>query len=227
MSTVRNIALVHGGFVDGSGWRVVYDLLCADGFTVRVVQIPTLSLAEDVATTRQVIEAFDGPVTLVGHSYGGVVITEVGTHEAVSSLAYIAAYVPDKAESIATLAADAPPGGSVPPILPPVDGTLYLDRESFPASFAADVPAQVAAFMADSQVPFGVNAFGGEVTAAAWRTKPASYLVTTQDQMIPPPAQRAMATRAGAHITETPASHAVFLSRPDVVAGVIAQAARG
>ncbi|WP_033279081.1 alpha/beta fold hydrolase [Streptomyces sp. NRRL F-525] len=222
---VRNIVLVHGGFVDGSGWQGVYDRLVPDGYRVFVVQNATLSLADDVATTRQVLDGLDGPAVLVGHSYGGAVITEAGTHPNVAALAYIAAFAPDKGESVNTLIADPPPGAPVPPILPPVDGFLFLDRDKFAASFAADVPAKLAAFMADSQVPWGVEALGGAVTDPAWRTKPSWYLVATDDRMIPPPAQRIMSERAGATVTETAGSHAVYVSDPAAVAAVIVQAA--
>ena len=222
---VNNVVLVHGGFVDGSGWQGVYDHLTADGYRVAVVQNPTLSLADDVQVTRRVLDGLDGPAVLVGHSYGGVVITEAGLHDKVAGLAYIAAFAPDKGESVNSLIADPPPGAPVPPILPPQDGFLFLDRDKFAASFAADVPAAQAAFMADSQVPWGVNALGGAVTEPAWRTKPSWYLVASDDHMIPPPAQRAMAERAGATVTETPGSHAVYVSNPAAVAAVIAQAA--
>jgi pimeloyl-ACP methyl ester carboxylesterase len=225
-SELANVVLVHGGFVDGSGWQGVYDLLKADGFNVSVVQHPTLSLQGDVAATRQIIDAQDGPVVLVGHSYGGAVITEAGTDENVEALVYIAAFAPDKGESVNTLIADPPPGAPVPPILPPQDGFLFLDREKFAASFAGDVPAEQAAFMADSQVPWGVEALGGEITEAAWRTKPSWYLVATDDRMIPPPAQRAMAERAGATVTEASGSHAIYVSQPGAVAAIIAEAAR-
>ncbi|MFD5412002.1 alpha/beta fold hydrolase [Streptomyces nojiriensis] len=227
MATIRNIVLVHGGFVDGSGWQGVYDHLTADGYRVAVVQNPTLSLAGDVAATRQILDGLDGPAVLVGHSYGGVVITEAGTHPGVAALAYIAAFAPDEGESVSSLIADPAPGAPVPPILPPQDGFLFLDRDRFAASFAADVPENVAAFMADSQVPWGVGALEGAVSEPAWRTKPSWYLVATDDRMIPPPAQRAMSERAKAVVTETPGSHAVYVSRPAVVAAVIAQAAQG
>src|SRR6201996_4292741 len=190
-SGARNVVLVHGGFVDGSGWQAVHDALTADGYRVAIVQNPTLSLEDDAAVTRRVIDELDGPVVLVGHSYGGAVITEAGLHDKVAALVYIAAFAPDKGESVNTLIAGFPADGPQPPILPPRDGFLFLDRDKFHASFAADVPAEVAAFMADSQVPWGVDALAGPVTDPAWRTKPSWYLVTTQDRMIPPQAQRA------------------------------------
>jgi pimeloyl-ACP methyl ester carboxylesterase len=221
---IRNVVLVHGGFVDGSGWQAVYDLLKADGFNVRVVQNPTLSLEGDVAATRQIIDAQDGPVVLVGHSYGGAVITEAGTNDNVAALVYITAFAPDKGESVNRLIADPPPGAPVPPILPPVDGFLFLDREKFHSSFAGDLPPAQAAFMADSQVPWGVAALDGTITDPAWRTKPTWYLIVTEDRMIPPPAQRAMAERAGATTTEVAGSHSIYISQPAAVAALIKQA---
>ena len=197
-----NIVLVHGGFVDGSGWEGVYKLLRKDGYNVSIVQNPTLSLADDVAATKLVLAAQDRPVILVGHSYGGVVITEAGNDPKVAALVYIAAFAPDKGESVASLIKDPPPGAPVPPILPPQDGFLFLDRAKFHASFAADVDADNAAFMADSQVPWGVEALSGTISEPAWKTKPSWYLVATEDKMIPPPAQRLMAKRAGSTVVE-------------------------
>jgi pimeloyl-ACP methyl ester carboxylesterase len=225
MGTLRNVVLVHGGFVDGSGWQGVYDSLSRDGFHVAVVQNPTLSLEGDVAATQQIIEAQDGPVVLVGHSYGGAVISAAGTHPNVAALVYIAAFAPDKDQSVNTLISGFPAGGPQPPILPPVNGFLFLDRDKFHASFAGDLPAQQAAFMADSQVPWGVGALGGVVTEPAWRSRPAWYLVTTEDRMIPPAAQQSMAANAGATVSEVAASHSVYASQPEVVASLIAQAA--
>ncbi|MFF3559547.1 alpha/beta hydrolase [Streptomyces sp. NPDC002574] len=225
MSTVKNIVLVHGGFVDGSGWQPVHRLLTRDGFDVSVVQNPTHSLEGDVTATRQILDIQDGPVVLVGHSYGGAVITEAGRHEKVAALVYIAAFAPDQGESVNSLLADPQPGAPVPPILPPRDGYLFLDREKFADSFAGDVPPEEARFMADSQVPWGMDALGGVVTEAAWRNKPSWYLVSRDDKMIPPPAQRAMADRAGATVHEVPGSHAVYVSRPEAVAELIKQAA--
>ncbi|MGD9527089.1 alpha/beta fold hydrolase [Pseudonocardia sp.] len=218
------IVLVHGGFVDGSGWRAVHDMLAADGHRVSVVQNPTLSLEDDVAVTVRAVTEQDGPVVLVGHSYGGVVVTEAGTHPQVEAIVYIAAFAPDKGESVSALIADPPPGAPVPPILPPRDGFLFLDRERFADSFAADLPPADAEFLAASQVPWGVDALGGAVTNPAWREKPSWYLVATDDRMIPPPAQRAMAERAGAHTVEVPGSHAIYVSRPDAVADLVRQA---
>jgi len=224
--SVKNIVLVHGGFVDGSGWEPVYKILKKDGYNVRIVQNPTLSLADDVAVTRRAIASEEGPVILVGHSYGGVVVSEAGTDPKVTGVVYIAAFAPDKGESVSSLIANPPPGAPVPPILPPQDGFLFLDRSKFAASFAADVAPELAAFMADSQVPWGVEALAGAVSEPAWRVKPSWYLVATDDRMIPPPAQRAMAQRAGSQVVETGGSHAVYVSNPEVVAALIVQAAR-
>lgn len=219
------IVLVHGAFVDGSGWAGVYQILRRDGYEVGIVQNPTLSLIDDVAVTRRVIAAQKGPVILVGHSYGGAVITEVGTDPKVAGLVYIAAFAPDKGESVASLIKDPPPGTPVPPILPLQDGFLLLDKAKFPASFAADVEPTKATFMADSQVPWGVEALRGTITEPAWKAKPSWYLVATDDRMIPPPAQRFMSNRAGSSVVEVAGSHAVYISRPDDVATLIKRAA--
>jgi len=224
---VKNIVLVHGGFVDGSGWAGVYKALKKEGYTVSVVQNPTISLADDVAVTKRAIASLNGPVILVGHSYGGAVITEAGNDPKVVGLVYITAFALDKGESVASLLKDPPPGALAPPILPPQDGYLFLNRAKFPAAFAADVSLDAAAFMADSQVPWGVEAVGGTITEAAWRTKPSWYLVTTEDKMIPPDAQRAMSKRAGSTVIEVKASHSVFVSQPQAVAHFIERAAAG
>jgi len=224
-STAMSIVLVHGGFVDGSGWAAVYKILKKDGYNVVVVQNPTLSLADDVAVTRRAIAAQRGPVLLVGHSYGGVVITEAGTDPKVAGLVYIAAFAPDRGESVSSLIKDPPPGAPVPPILPPQDGFLFLDETRFHFSFAADVDADTAAFMASSQVPWGVGALAGTITEPAWRTKPSWYLVSTEDRMIPPPAQRIMSKRAGSTVAEVAGSHAVYVSQPKSVATFIEKAA--
>ena len=225
--TEITIVLVHGGFVDGSGWEGVYQLLKKDGYRVSIVQNPTISLAGDVAATKLIVHAQSGPVMLVGHSYGGAVITEAGTDPQVVGLVYICAFAPDTGESVNTLIANPPPGAPVPPILPPQEGFLFLDKAKFPASFAGDVDAAKAAFMADSQVPWGVEALGGMISEPAWKTKPSWYLVTTDDKMIPPPAQRFMSQRAGATVIEVAASHSIYVSRPDAVAALIEQAVKG
>jgi pimeloyl-ACP methyl ester carboxylesterase len=220
-SDTPSIVLVHGGFVDGSGWQGVYEHLKKDGYSVSVVQNPTLSLADDVAVTKRAIEAQSEPVILVGHSYGGVVVTEAGTHPNVAGLVYIAAFAPDEGESVNTLIADPQPGAPVPPILPPRDGFLFLDRDKFHASFAGDLTTEQAAFMADSQVPWGVDALAGTVSEPAWRSKPSWYLVATDDRMIPPPAQRAMSARAGSTVIEVAGSHSIYVSQPAAVAELV------
>jgi pimeloyl-ACP methyl ester carboxylesterase len=222
-----SVVLVHGGFVDGGGWERLYKLLRKDGYTVSVVQNPTLSLVGDVAATRLVLAAQDRPVILVGHSYGGVVITEAGTDPKVAALVYIAAFAPDRGESVASLIKDPPPGAPVPPILPPQNGYLFLDKAKFHASFAADVDADRAAFLADAQVPWGVEALGGTISVPSWKTKPSWYLVASEDRMIPPAAQRLMAQRAGSTVVEARGSHAIYESQPSAVAALIAAAAKG
>jgi pimeloyl-ACP methyl ester carboxylesterase len=177
------VVLVHGGFVDGSGWQGVYNQL-KDTYNVRVVQNPTMSLEGDVAATKMIIDAQSEPVILVGHSYGGAVVTEAGNDRKVAALVYIAAFVPDQGESVETILGKAPPGVTM---MPPQDGYLFLDREKMPAAFAADLSADDAAFMADSQVPWGVEALSGTISEAAWRSKPSWYLVATEDGMIPRP----------------------------------------
>jgi pimeloyl-ACP methyl ester carboxylesterase len=222
-----NIVLVHGGFVDGSGWESVYNILKKDGYNVAIVQNPTISLAGDVAATKLVIGEQDGPVILVGHSYGGAVITEAGNDPQVVGLVYITAFAPDKGESVNSLIKDPPPDAPVPPILPPNDGFLFLDKSKFHASFAGDVDADKAAFMADSQVPWGVQALAGEITEPAWKSKPSWYLLATEDRMIPLPAQRLMSARAGSTVVEVAGSHAIYVSQPNAVAALIKQAAEG
>ncbi|MEW9527586.1 alpha/beta fold hydrolase [Microbispora sp. NPDC049125] len=224
-STAVNVVLVHGAFVDGSGWQGVYDLLTRDGYRVSVAQNPTLTLEGDAQAVRQILDLQDGPTVLVGHSYGGSVISEAGTHPRVSALVYVTAFMPDKGESVQTLLADPPPGTPAPPIVPVGDGFLVIDRDKFHGAFAGDLPEGLAAFMADSQVPWGVGAAGGLVTEPAWRAKPTWFLVATHDQTIPPPLQRAMAERAGATVTDAAGSHAVYISQPQAVAEVIKQAA--
>ena len=220
-----NVVLVHGGFVDGSGWEGVYKILTKDGYTVSVVQNPTISLADDVAATKRIIAAQNGPVILVGHSYGGAVITEAGNDPNVAGLVYITAFAPDKGESVSSLIKDPPPGAPVPPILPPQDGYLFLDKAKFAGSFAADVDPERAAFMADSQVPWGVEALSGTISAPAWKTKPSWYLLVTEDKMIPQSAQRFMSQRAGSTVVEVAGSHAIYVSQPNAVAAIIEKAA--
>ena len=226
-TVVKNIILVHGGLVDGSGWEGVYNVLKKDGYTVTIVQNPTISLADDVAFTKRAIAVQNGPVILVGHSYGGAVITEAGNDPKVVGLVYIAAFALDKGESVSSLIKDPPPGAPVPPLLPPVDGFLLLDKAKFPASFAGDVSPEKAEFMADSQVPWGLNALAGTISEAAWKAKPSWYLLTTDDRMLPPDAQRLMSKRAGATVVEVKSSHAVYVSHPQAVADIIEEAAKG
>jgi len=221
----KNVVLVHGGFVDGSGWEGVYSELKQDGYTVSIVQNPTLSLQGDSDATKRIIDEQGEPVVLVGHSYGGAVITEAGNDPNVAALVYIAAFAPDKGESVNTLIDGFPKDGPQPPILPPRDGFLLLDREKFHDSFAADVDTEVAAFMADSQVPWGVDALGGTISEAAWASKPSWYLITTDDRMIPPQAQREMSGRTGATVEEAAASHSVYVSQPGAVADIVKKAA--
>ncbi len=221
-----SVILVHGGFVDGSGWQKVHAQLKKNGYNVTVVQNPTLTLEDDVAVTRRAIAAAPGKVILVGHSYGGVVITEAGNEPKVAGLVYIAAFAPDNGESVSALIKDPPPGAPVPPILPPQDGFLFLDKAKFAASFAADVDPATAQFMADSQVPWGVGALDGKVTQASWKAKPSYYLIARDDRMIPPPAQQFMSKRIGAKVVEVPGSHSVYVSQPEAVVKLIEQAAK-
>jgi pimeloyl-ACP methyl ester carboxylesterase len=223
---MNNIVLVHGGFVDGSGWEGVYRSLKKKGYNVSIVQNPTISLEDDVAVTKRILAAQDGPAILVGHSYGGAVITEAGNDPKVAGLVYITAFAPDKGESVSSLIKNPPPGAPVPPILPPQDGYLFLERAKFPASFAADVDAEKAAFMADSQVPWGVEALSGKISEPAWKTKPSWYLIVTDDKMIPPDAQRFMSKRAGSTVAEVKGSHAIYVSQPKAVAALVEQAAK-
>jgi pimeloyl-ACP methyl ester carboxylesterase len=223
---MKNIVLVHGGFVDGAGWEGVYRVLKQDGYNVSIVQNPTISLDGDVAATKRVLAGQDGPAILVGHSYGGAVITQAGNDSKVAGLVYITAFAPDKGESVASLIKNPPPGAPVPPILPPQDGYLLLDKAKFPAAFAGDVEPEKAAFMADSQVPWGVEALSGTISQPAWKSKPSWYLIATDDKMIPPDAQRSMSKRAGATVVEAKGSHAIYVSQPRAVAALIEQAAK-
>src|ERR1017187_2458187 len=218
---VKNIVLVHGGFVDGSGWAGVYKALKKEGYTV------SISLADDAAVTKRAIASLNGPVILVGHSYGGAVITPANNDPKMVGLVYVTAFALDKGEFVASLLKDPPPGATVPPILPPPDGFLFLNRAKFPAAFAGDVSSEAASFMADSQVPWGLDALNGAVTEAAWRTKPSWDLVSTEDKMIPPDAQRAMSKRAGSTVVELKGRHAADVSQPQAVALLIERAAAG
>jgi len=227
-SGIKNIVLVHGNFADGSGWQGVFQILQRDGYNVTIAQNPTLSLDQDVVLTKHAIASAPGDVILAGHSYGGVVVTEAGTDPKVAGLVYITAFAPDTGESVFSLIANPPPGAPVPPILPPgADGLLFLDKEKFADSFAADVRPELASFMAVSQCPAGVAALEGKVTAPAWKAKPSWYLVATADKMIPPDAQRFMAKRAGSTVVEAKGSHAIYVSQPQAVAELIKTAATG
>ncbi|MET0239691.1 MAG: alpha/beta hydrolase [Sphingobium sp.] len=218
-----SIILVHGAFVDASGWQQVYTDLSARGLEVLVTQHPTLSLDGDVAVVRQAIATAKGPVVLVSHSYGGAIITAAGTHPKVAALAYVAAFVPDIGESIGTLTAGPLEEGEAPaPVVPGSDGFLIVDQAGFPQAFAADVDVETSRFMAAAQQPWGLEAVGAQMAEAAWKSKPSHYLVAAADRMLPPRAQRQMAQRAGASITEVEASHAVMLSQPTKVADFIA-----
>jgi pimeloyl-ACP methyl ester carboxylesterase len=223
---MKNVVLVHGGFVDGSGWGAVYKILARNGYSVTVVQNPTISLEGDVAYTRRALAAQDGPAILVGHSYGGAVITEAGNDPKVAGLVYIAAFALDKGESVATLI-DPAPGAPAPPIMAAPDGFLFLDKAQFHASFAADVDPEKATFIADSQKPWGAAALSGKISEPAWRVKPSWYLIATEDKGLPPETQHAMAKRAGSTVVEVKGSHAVYLSQPDAVAALIQEAAAG
>lgn len=222
-----SVVLVHGAFVDGSGWKEVYEKLTKHGYDVAIVQNPTTSLADDVAATRRAIANAKGPVILVGHSYGGSIISEAGNDPKVVGLVYVAAFVPDKGESVASLTANPPPGAPPSPVLPPQDGFLTIDKDKFHQAFAADVDAQQARFMADSQPGWGLGAVGGVVNQPAWKSKPVWYLIASQDGMIPPSAQAAMARKANAITVEVKASHAVMISQPAAVVDIIEQAVKG
>jgi len=220
-----SIVLVHGAFVDASGWQPVYNLLSADGYEVLVVQNPTITLDGDVEATRQVIERAKHPVVLVGHSYGGAVITAAGGNPKVQSLVFVAAFAPEAGESVHQLATAPTPGEEGAPLLPPSDGFILVDPGKFPASFAADVDASTTRFMTAAQVPWGLAAIQAKIGTPAWKAKPSYYMVTTEDHMVPPSVQRSMAARTGAKTIEIRSSHAVMLSHPRDVADFIAGAA--
>jgi pimeloyl-ACP methyl ester carboxylesterase len=223
---VRNVVLVHGAFADGSGWRGVYDQLTARGYRVSIVQNPLTSLADDVAATQRVVRRQDGPVILVGHSYGGTVITQAGSDPKVAGLVYVAALAPDAGESTGDQFAEIPaPPGFV--IEPQADGFGFVNLAKFKSGFAGDVSDADAAFLRDSQVPIAMSAFGDKVTQAAWRTKPSWFVVATEDGAIDPKLLRKTASRIGAVTEEVNGSHVVFLSQPKAVADVIDRAARG
>lgn len=221
---VKNIVLVHGAFADGSGWRAVSDILTKHGYKVSIVQPPETSLDDDIAATNRVLEAQSGPAVLVGHSYGGAIITGAGANAHVKSLVYIAAFQPDVGESIAALGGSKPPAGA--PLQPSPDGFLYIDAKTFHADFAADLPAAQADFMARSQVGLSVKAATASAAAPAWKTKPSFAMVATQDRAINPDLERQMYQRSRAVVVEVASSHAVYISHPAEVAALIEQAAR-
>ena len=220
----KNIVIVHGAFADGSGWEGVYRILTNDGYKVTIVQNSTASLAADVAATQNVLAQQNGPVVLVGHSYGGEVITQAGSDPKVKTLVYVAAFAPEAGESLASLSSK-PAFAPGPPVLASTNGVLFLDPAKFADVFAGDVARDRAEFLAASQIPLGVQAFTDPVTTVAWKTKPSYYIIASEDRMIPPPAERMMATRAGAVQFEIRASHAVYISQPEKVARVIEKAA--
>ena len=220
------IILVHGAFVDASGWEAVYNKLKKNGYKVAIVQNPTISLEGDVAATKRVIDTVEEPVILVGHSYGGAVITEAGNDPKVAGLVYIDAFALDKGESVSALIKDPVPGAPAPPLLAPLDGFILLDKEKFPEAFAADVDPDKARFMADTQIPWGIDAVNGTISEPAWKNKPSWYLIGTKDRMVPPDAQRFMAKRSGATIVEAEGSHSIYVSKPDVVTSIIETAAK-
>ena len=221
-NSMKNIVLVHGAWADGSGWQGVYDNLRERGYNVSIVQNPVTSLAHDVEAVDRVLARQDGPTLLVGHSYGGVVITEAGDAANVAGLVYVAAFAPDAGESVSTLIG----GGEPPPVQPSKDGFLFFDPAIFPQAFAQDLPPAQSAFLAATQVPPAAAAFETPVSQPAWRTRRSWYVLATEDRVIPPAAQRKMATRAKAPITEVAGSHAVYISQPKAVADAIDAAAR-
>jgi len=223
---INNIVLVHGAWADGSGWEGIFKILKAKGYHVTVVPNPNTSLAEDVRITKAVLDMQDGPTILVGHSYGGAVVTESGDHPKVAGLVYVAAFAPDAGESLAKLQQAAPPDPNSA-ILAPDNGFIWLDKEKFHARFCADLPAAQAAFLAASQVPLGLPAATTELTTAAWKTRKSWYIVAKNDLMIPPDAERMMAKRAGSVVTEIAASHALYISHAAEVAAIIEKAANG
>jgi pimeloyl-ACP methyl ester carboxylesterase len=221
---VKNVVLVHGAFADGSGWRPVADILERDGYSVSVVQEPETSLADDAAATKRIIERVNAPLILVGHSYGGAVITQAGNEPQVRGLVYIAAFQPDNGETLGDLLKQKPPAANS--TVPAGEGYVIVDPKAFHADFAADVPAKDTDFMAISQVPISVTAFGTPIANAAWHNKPSWYAVATEDRMINPDLERFMSKRSGSTTIEVKGSHAILVSQPDIVAKLIEQAAK-
>ncbi len=223
---VKNIVLVHGAFADGSGWMGVHKILTDRGYNVSVVGNPNFGLDEDAAATQRVLNRIDGPVILAGHSYGGAIITKAGNAPNVAGLVYVSAFAPDEGESLGSLLAS---GGPVDPksgILPPEEGYVWYDKAKFHEGFCADLPEDLASFMADSQIPVAASAFGYVNTAPAWKTKPSWYCVATEDHTIPPDAERFFGQRMGAKVTEIQGSHVIFISQPEKVADIIEDAAK-
>lgn len=221
---VKNVVLVHGAFADGSGWKAVSAILVKDGYKVSIAQPPETSLDDDIAATNRILDAEDGPTVLVGHSYGGAIITEAGNNPHVKSLVYVAAFQPDTGESIATLGASKPPAGA--PVKPSPDGFLYIDPATFHADFAADLPAAEASFLARSQVGLSLKAATAAASSPAWKTKPSFAIVATQDHAINPDLERSMYKRSHSEVVELPSSHAVYISHPAEVAALIEKAAQ-
>ena len=221
---VKNIVLVHGAWADGSGWEPIYKILKSKGYNVSVVGNPDVSLTEDVMVTRAVLARQQGPVILVGHSYGGAVITEAGDTSSVAALVYISAFAPEVGESTLKIASSGAPNPEAG-FLPPANGFVWYDVAKFYRDFCPDLPKEKADFMAISQLPLGLAAFAGETTKAAWKTKPSWFIVSSDDRMVPPDAQRMMAKRAGSKITEIKGSHCTYISHAKEVAAVIEAAA--
>ena len=224
---LKNVVLVHGAFADGSGWQKVYTMLKQKGYNVAIVQNPLTGLDADVAATKRVIAMMDGPVVLVAHSWGGVVITEAGNDPKVERLVYVAAFAPDAGEPVGAILKNAPADAPQLPAAPSADGFVFFDKAKFAAGFCADVDPKTAQFMADSQIPIIGSTFEATVTTPAWKTKPSWYVIPDRDLVIPPVLERSMAKRANATVTEVKGSHAISVSQPKVVADVIEAAARG
>lgn len=226
-SPVKNIVLVHGAFADGSGWEALYKILKKKGYNVSVVGNPNTGFGDDVAATKRVIARQDGPVLLVGHSYGGAIITEAGNDPKVAGLLYIAAFAPDANETLLQLLQSGPPAPNSG-ILPPDEfGFVWYDLKKYHSGFCADLPKEQAAFLADSQIPVSATVFGATIASPAWKSKKTWYIVATEDQTIPPDGERFMAKRMGATVTEIKASHLVFMSKPQAVADVVETALKG
>jgi pimeloyl-ACP methyl ester carboxylesterase len=223
---VRNVVVVHGAFADGSGWEKVYTILKSHGYKVSIVGNPLTGMDEDVAATKRVLERQEGPVILVGHSYGGAIITEAGNAPNVAGLVYVAAFCPDEGETLGKLLSSYPPDPKNG-ILPPSDGFNWYDSAKFHEGFCADISKEEAEFMEDAQVPVAASAFTYEFKNIAWKTKPSWYIVATDDHSIPPDLERFMGKRAGGNVSEVKGSHVIFMSHPKEVAAVIERAAKG